>query len=260
VRFSLLVRVAVFLAAFTLEVRVKADTLQLPLASERREEPNGCWEKSPSSSSSCAIRTLAGEKLELNLGGSQITLAEATVVVRVSPNEVRLVAGTVWVKAKEAVIVSSEFGSFSAASGEMWVWRETERAYVASVSSTVELRARGAKEVLEVAPGLENWLGRVGPNGQAQTGLPMAIELKSHLLRWAKLYSGPKANFEKEAAAFHDTWVAAADEAAAIHKELFSRQLASMRSAAAVHARDQQKVEVYNHELRERLRRHALEE
>jgi hypothetical protein len=241
---------------FSLEVRVKAETMQMPEAAERREEPAGCWAKAIA----CAVRTASNEKLELKLGTSSVALDQSTVILRVSSNELRLVSGTIWIRASEPVTVATEFGTFSSEKGEFWVWRNAERVHAASVESIVQMKPRGSKETLEIGAGLENWFSRIGPDGQARTGIPMAIELKSHLLRWAKLYSGSKANFEKEAQLFYEKWELAAEEAAAIHKELFDRKVASIRSQENIREVEHRKVEAHNRELRQMLWRHAFEE
>ncbi|HVK60252.1 MAG TPA: hypothetical protein VM432_01830, partial [Bdellovibrionales bacterium] len=185
-------RIFLFLLAFTLEVRI---------AKAAFEEPRGCL---LSKAENCAVKT-GDEKFTLKFPNGEIVLDQSTAVI-LSEKKLVLVNGTVWVRAHGPVTVSTEFGD-AKSSGEFWVSRSTARMNVSAVSETVELTPRGASEALSVDPGLENYVSGVQKDGTAETGLPIAIPFSEHVTRWARLFTGKKADFEDQVDRFHATWV-----------------------------------------------------
>ncbi len=246
---GLLLRLMSAIFVFVIDVRVHAKT----------EEPEKCWQ----SEGPCAVQTSRSEKLRLVLGENQIVLDESTIVVRLDKSQVRLLAGTLWVRAETAVSVLSEFGTFSILKGEFWVSRTQDRVTGSNVAGTLLLKPRsknGADEVLEIAAGLENWVGRVqASGGRAQTGVPMPIPLKTHLVRWAHLYTEGRERFLKEAEAFYALWLEASVEAAGIHQELVKRKLAAIDEDRSRTAEINRKVEARNRELVEMLKRRVFD-
>lgn len=227
---SLLLRLFLFLLTFALEVRVKAaEIVQLPNAEQILEQPEGCLAQA----GLCAIATDHGEKYKLELGGSLVQLDQSTSVVRVSKSEIRLIAGTIWVRAKGDLVVRSEYGLVRVRDTEAWVSHDKDRVTASAVGEPLVLEPRGGADGLQVPSGMENWIGRVGDAGVAETGLPKAIALEPHLQRWARLYTGNRKQFEKDALKFRATWTEASQEAAALHKELYDRTVASISARKA---------------------------
>lgn len=223
-------RLFLFVFVFTVDVRVLAKTVQLPEARSLLQEPAGCLNTVSTSAESCAVGTRAWEKGTLSLGDSTVVLDRSTAILRLAPNEIRLVSGQIWLKAKSAFEVRTEFGSMKVEPGEYWFDRDREKVRVGVIQGLARLYPRGAKEVLEVTPGLENWLGKVGESGEAQRGIPVAIQFKSHLERWARLYTGSRKDFEEDARAFHEVWLSASEYASEVHKTLFESKVASLRA------------------------------
>jgi hypothetical protein len=246
-----IVRGLIFLAAFTFEVRVRAaESIRLPLAEEVMQEPAGCLQKE----GSCAIETGESEKYVLEIEGARIVLDAGTTILRVTGQQIRLVAGTVWVKPKAQFSIKTEFGEVIGFSGEFWARRDKQKMWVASVDSAVELIPRGHKDAVHVTPGMENWMGRVGKEGVATMGLPVAIQLKAHLERWARLYPGKKTQFEKDVKEFGPRWVEASAEAAQLHQLSYQRKVASLEAADTRKKEERRKVEEVNQRLRDLFR------
>lgn len=252
-----LVRVFVFLMAFTLEVRVKAaEVVSLPEAKFPLEEPLHCLKES----SLCAVRTREGEKFEVHAGASSVVLDQGSSIIRVSSDEVRLVWGTIWVKAKGAFTVKTEYGDARVADGEFWMTRTAERIVISAVIGEVEISPRGAIEKIMVEPGEENWVSRVDATGVAETGLPKAIPFESHVARWARLYDGGKKSFEKDVEAFHRLWKAAGVRAAKLHSELMSRKIASIEEEKARREARRRRQAAEDRKYQEMLRRRVLDQ
>ena len=242
----MILRALLFLVMFTLEVHV--DASEPPI-----QEPHGCLK----TKNVCALENHDERGFEFEMGAVKITLDRDSALIRQSANEVRIVKGTIWIRASEAPFsVSSEFGSAkNRGEGDFWVSKSAAELSVMAVSADVELSPRGSKETLTVSPGLQNTLGKIGFNGQAATGLPMPISFKDHVLRWGRLSKGPKAEFEAQLEKFHATWEEAAQESAAINKAVYDRKIASVEEAARLEAEKKAKVEAESRALREMFRR-----
>ena len=242
------------MAAFTFEVRVRAAeasaSVRLPLAGEVLQEPEGCLQKE----GSCAIETGEGEKFVLETEGARLTLDAETTIVRVSGTQIRLVAGTVWVYPKAQFTVKTEFGEVIGFSGEFWARRDQQKLWVSVVDRAIELIPRGQTKAAHLGAGMENWLGRVGKDGIATMGLPVAIPLKTQLERWARLYPGKKSQFEKDVQEFGARWAEASEEAAELHRQSYQRKVASLAAENARKKEERRKVEEVNKSLRDLFR------
>jgi hypothetical protein len=248
-------RVLVFALAFILEVRVKAAGVQLPDAEEILQEPKTCLMQSIE----CGMHTKIGEKFEFEMGESTIVMDQMTTIVRVSAEELRLVAGTIWVKTENRVIVRTEFGTSHLQDGEIWVSRTSDRVTVATTRGKADIRPRGSSEKLLVEPGSENFLTKVDENGKAATGVPVAIAFGPHVERWARLFDGKKTEFEKEVGAFHKIWSEASEQAAGIHQELLERKIASVEEERQRKADAKHRAEAYDKSIRDMFRKHVLD-
>jgi hypothetical protein len=242
----MILRLVLFLLTFTLEVHVYAASVPI-------QEPRGCLQ----TKDVCALENADERGFEFEIDGATVTLDRDSAVIRKSPGEIRIVRGTAWVHAHaKPFLVSSEFGGVrSVGEGDFWVTKSTSELTAMAVSTDVELSPRGSQETLTVTQGLQNTLGKVGFDGQASTGLPMPIPFKDHVLRWGRLYKGPKAEFEAQVDRFHAKWQEAAQESAAINKAVFDRKIAAVEEAARIEAEKKAKVEAENRALREMFRR-----
>lgn len=252
-------RIGIAILASFVDVSVRAESAQIPFAKEIQLEPADCWDKGVGP---CAVRTSAGEKFKLPFNGGEIVLDGSTIVARVSAQELRLVAGTIWVKAAEATVVQCEFGAVRAEKGEFWVYRTQERMTVAAIDTTVSMRPRGAasEDALDVLPAMENWVGKVAnQTGRAQTGIPTAISIRDHLVRWARLFSGGRAQFEKDAESLYERWTEATAAAADIHKQLYDRRLAAVRADGARRDEERRREQARTKELIDLFKRKVFD-
>ena len=234
-----------------------AQNVQIGEASEVLQEPKGCLK----SKGACAIKTSEHDKFVLSRGELTIVLDRSTALIIEASSETRLVAGTIWVKSEKQATVRSEFGAVQIlAKGEMWVSRTRDRMIVSAIDGDVILHPRGGAEEILVQPGNENWIGRVArQTGQAETGVPMAIPFRPHIERWARLYSGTKADFEIELRRFHGLWSEASEQAARTHKAEFDRKIASIESEKARRLEAERKAQAQNKELRALFRQRVFD-
>ncbi len=244
-----------FLFVFSADVRVKAAELAaLPNSADVLQEPTDCVMRT----SPCAVKTRAGEKFKLAVGEFTVVLDAQTSVVRLSESGIALLAGTVWVQGEKPFTVRGEFGAVVSHGGEFWVSRDMERMRVAAIGEPVALEPRGSKIALRVDPGEENWMGRVGGDGAAATGVPQAIPLAEHMRRWARLFPGTKRQFEKASREFHRSWGRGLASVAAYHESLAEDRRRALQEEAEKRARLKDRREKRSEELRALYRRKVL--
>jgi hypothetical protein len=256
--FRALFHLLLFFAAFSVNTKVRAaQHVRLPKAKEILQLPAGCLE---AKSSGCAVSSRAGERALLAFGDSKLTLGSQTTILIDDQSQVRLVKGILRIEAGSELAVRSEYGEARIAKGEFWVVKTSDRVTVSSIDGDVELRPRGLKGSLWVTPGLENYMGRVGGDGVAGTGVPVPLNSRLHIRRWARLHDGSSAEFKEQVLAFQDKWHEASRQAAAIHNELLVRKVASLEAEHVARESQRRKVEARNRELVEMFRRRVLGE
>ncbi len=245
-----LAHLLVFIATFSLEVTVRAQEFIT-------QEPLKCLARA---TSVCAIENSSSIGFEVKMGSSTLILDQGAAIIRQADDELRLIKGTIWIKAASTIRIRSEFGEIANSEpGDFWISRTSEVMTGSAISTPLQLSPRASKDTLEVAPGLQNTIGAIGFDGQATTSIPLPIPFKDHILRWARLYHGPKKQFESEVAEFHDRWLKASETAADISQTLYERQVASVENAKAARAAQVKKANAENNELRSLFRKRSLE-
>lgn len=247
----MLLRVFLFLFIFTVEVTVQAARVTLPTAKDPVQEPVHCLQ----TSDICAIKTPSASKFQLAVGAGDVVMDANSIVVRQSSHVVKLIQGTIWVKASEGMTVATAYGDVVSEGGEFWVRTEGDKVYVSSVASFLKLACVDKKTVLRLEEGEENWISGVGLKGQSTTGIPKAIALEEHLYRWARLYSGSKTQFETDVKNFHSRWSRQLASVADYHKQLAEARLKVLEEEAARRAQAKAQEEARSQELRALFRR-----
>ncbi len=246
-------RVLIFLLVFTVEVKVIAARISLPAVKVPVQQPNDCLK----SSDICAIKTPEFGKYSLTLPGADIILDANTTVVRVTSTEVKLITGTLWIKSKADTKISTTFGDANSA-GEFWVRTDVDKMLVSSVEGSVTLTGKDKKTVIRLDEGEENWIGGIARNGESTSGVPKAIAFEDHLLRWARLYSGSKTQFELDVKSFHSRWSRQLASVADYHKQLADRRLKVIDEEHSKRAQAKAQEEARSKELRSLYRRKHL--
>lgn len=287
-----LLRWFLFLAVFSIEVRVKADVAGEISASVSHvlsrvkdsariskanvvedltvQEPDQCWVKGVSP---CAIKSSPRSLARIELFGeslsdvrAKLVLREDTTLIRLNASQLRLLKGEVWIRASGELVVDSEFGAFASNStSHFWVSKDPDRFRASVVAGALELRPRSGavdtREILLVTPGLENWIGAVNAEtGVSAYGAPIAIPFKMHLARWARCYDGGREQFVQEATEFAETWRSASVEAARIHQDLHDRKVAQIEKKKASERAAKLKVEAENRRLIELFKQKVFEQ
>lgn len=252
----LFVHMILFFLSFSIEVRVQAgEVIQIPEASSVQQIPLNCLQ----TRSICAIGTQAGEKYSVALGKSKIVLDEKSTAIIKTQERLVLVSGTVWVQAKNRFFVQTEYGEVSGEDGDFWVWKDKNRTWVAAGHVDVSVFPRGGSE-MTLPRAMQNWLSRVGSNGAAEVGIPVAANLDLYLARWARLFYGSKSAFSDQAKRFFTFWQTASDDASKIHRELLDRKVAALREEHEKKEAQRKSRERHNLELQNIFRSKVLED
>jgi hypothetical protein len=234
-----------------------AQQVLLPKAKDVLQLPAGCLK---AQTGECAVSTRAGERYVLTFGHSKLTMGSRTAIIVDDQSRVSLVRGVVWIEAGAAMTVRSEYGEARSGRGEFWIVKSQDRVTVTAVDGEVELRPRGASDSLWLLPGLENHMGHVRSDGVAATGVPVPLNWRVHIRRWARLFDGSPAEFKERVMDFQEKWQGATLQAAAIHGELLARKVASLEAEHAAREDHRRKVEARNREMVEMFRRRVFGE
>jgi hypothetical protein len=248
------IRFIIFLLAFTVEVKVHAARVSLPSVKAPVQEPSECLK----TSNVCAIKTPELGKFSLDVGNGKVTLDSNTIVVRVSPTEVKLITGTLWVKSESEIKIDTSFGLVSSSGGEFWVRIDVDKTVVSAIEGTLSLVGKDKKTVLRLEEGEENWIGGIARNGKSTSGVPKAIAFEDHLFRWARLYSGSKTQFEADVKKFHSRWSRQLASVADYHKQLAESRLEVLDREYEKRAQAKAQEESRSKELRSLFRRKQL--
>lgn len=210
----------VFLMAFQMEVRVRA-------AGDLMEQPSACLK----AKETCALRVTGSafhfEKDELKLHAS-----EGTSLVRLAPEQWRLVKGALWVEANgRGLQLETLYANMSATFGQYWVLEKDSKILVRNMSASLKVVLRDGK-TLEVPEGFEVWISGVNSKGQSEYGMIEPLNMKEHLVLWNSLYRGSKESFVKEVRHYRENWGDLTLKSSHLYQALVEREIASANDRA----------------------------
>ncbi len=253
----------IFAFVFTIEVKVKAaDIVALPNTTQLTQEPNECWAQvgkiSSTAPSMCALRTPAGEKFRFQLGKSQITMDDETSLLWQESGEITLLAGVVWVVAKDSVNLKTEYGLAQMTDGEFIISREPRSMWISAVDGALTLVPRKAKSGIRLEAGEENWLGPVDRAGVGTSGIPRAIFVPDLIQKWARLFPGTRQEFEEKVSEFHKNWSRHLASIATYHQDLAERRRQEIADEIATNKRMRAQQEARERDMRALFRKKIL--
>jgi hypothetical protein len=247
-------RIIIFVLAFTVEVKVHAARVSIPTVKVPVQQPTDCL----NTSSVCAIKTPAVGKYTLVLPHAEVVMDANTTAIRVSSSEVKLITGTLWIKNKGELKITTSFGDVSSEISEFWVRTDVDKTFVSATEGSLALAGKDKKTMIRLEEGEENWIGGIARNGLSTSGVPKAIAFEDHLYRWARLYSGSKIQFEADVKKFHSRWSRQLASVADYHKELAENRLKVLDAENAKRAQAKAQEEARSQELRSLFRRKQL--
>ena len=232
-----------------------SETVALPNQEIVLQEPQECLK----SDEMCSLQTSSHEKFKLKIGESRLVMDASTLLLRESSERISLLQGTLWIKTEGPFSVHTEYGVVESDGGEFWVTRTRGETLTASaISGTLSLKPRGANIEISLAAGEENWLGRVGRDGVAESGTPCPLLMIEHIARWARLYPGQKQEFEKEVRSFRLVWQAASERSAELHQDLAKRRIETLNEQQRRREEERRKEAEHRQVLRRIYRERTL--
>lgn len=256
-----------FVLGFTIEVSVEAaERVQLTLidqAAERLnphssallEQPRSCI----NSKETCAIRVGDRRKLFLEpSAGRKWALSEKTVVIRLAEDRLRFIEGSLRINGAHTV-VETEQGEL-AIQGEAFLdCHDQQLTVVNTGSEPLQFRGRGWKTAREIPVGLETHIELPNvKNGETSVNLPLPFNFDAQVVRESRLFTGHKDEFPKRLEYLANLRSEAAVEAAAFHREVVERKIASIEIKEAARREARLKREARDRELRALFRRKVL--
>ena len=212
------VRLFIFLAAFQMEVRVRA-------AGDLIQEPESCL-RGPGA---CVVQSVE-KPFYFSKDGVGLSAPAQATLERIENKKWRLVSGSVWVSKGQKVTVESVYAEVRSQSGEFWVIEKENKLWVRNLSADLVVRLRDGKE-LALPAGFEFWVAGINTQSTSEYGVLQAIELKDHIKNWAALYPGTTAQFKKDVLEFKENWKTLAAQGGTLYQEMATRRIASVEDA-----------------------------
>jgi hypothetical protein len=207
-------RVAVFILAFQMEVRVRA-------SADLMQEPQGCLS---TKETSCFIKA-ATQSGGLKLKKGAVYLKQSSIVERKSQQTWTFVQGTAWFHSGGGT-VRSLYGDLSWTEGDFWIKEEENRILIRNVSADLTLELRDGRK-LQPPSGFEFWLAGVDFDSKSKFGMIRPIEVAGFIKDWAELYPGTPKEFKKEVESLKQDWESLPEISSAIYQDEANRQIAT---------------------------------
>lgn len=181
-------------------------------------------------SGTCAFKTGPEEKYKIKLGTNEIVLDENTTLIRQSKNKITLVTGQIWVRAQDEIQIQTEYGTATAFEGNFLAKNRDKKMELKAIDSDLMLTPKMSSKSLKLEAGEQNWLGPIDESRVASSGVPLPIRPSELVVNWSRLYTGTKADFEKDFKNFFSLWSSASERLAKLHSDITARQIASIES------------------------------
>lgn len=208
-------RWALVLAAFQMEVRVKAHP-------ESLSWPEGCL----TGTGECSVKT-GTATLELKSGKGRLTFAAGALVDR-KGSAWKLMRGIA--RATNADLVSV-YGTLSP-SEEAWLVDEgRDRLTVRAVEGAARFVLRDGRE-LEIPEGFEVWVGPLNADARNIHGVPAPIPVEDHLKKISTMDRPSEEQLRARVKALKTRWKDRHETASVLYDDISKRRLASVEEEA----------------------------
>jgi hypothetical protein len=211
-------RLALFLAAFQMEVRVRAAG-----GTEILSEPPHCVGVSVP----CAFK-VPEVPWSFNSGKIKISATPGSLLTEQVRGQVwSLSEGSLWVKNGPSVKIKTVTAETATDGGEYWVLAEKDQVVFRNISAQLVLTLKDQTK-LEIPRGFEVWVGAVDADARVMHGMIEPIHLQEHLKVWFSLYPGSKSLFLSEVQDLKDQWVDRTEQSGDIYQRIIERKLAAI--------------------------------
>ncbi|MBY0384284.1 hypothetical protein K2X05_03920 [bacterium] len=147
----------------------------------------------------CVVQS--DDKIYFSVNQNQYFLSKKSLIEFISPNEVRLMKGIVWVKSENKLQMSSAFGVISTHSKSEFIFSQQEQTHqitVSVLSGELNVMARADKESYLLSEGMEVDMGPVDyERKMASVSLPKVISLNRYLKSIERVFPFSEFNFQE---------------------------------------------------------------
>lgn len=235
-----LAHVLLFLAAFQMEVRVRASEPGFTF-------PENCLGRTAPCSFKVTTDKWSYEagNIKLSASGDSILTAED-----MKAKEWKLVSGALWVQNAPSVKVKTVSATAEGSSGQYWVFADKDdRITFRNISSKLVVTFKDQTK-MEIPRGFEIWVGGVNSLAKTEHGMVEPINIKEHLKSWYELYPGTRQQFLSEVQDLKDQWADLVEQSGDIYKKVAERKLAALDDKK----REQLEIQRKKEEERARIR------
>jgi hypothetical protein len=241
-----LLRFLIFILAFQMEIRVRAEA---PLM----QEPVHCLsQKTP-----CVIQAAAGafhfksEHLSLHATPKSVLAEDAE-------NSWRYLSGNLWVEKSKNLKMHTIYADLTSERGSFWLVENEGKLFVRNVNADLVVQLRDGKK-LNVPEGFEFWIGGINSLGRSEFGMIRPIDIKQHLALWNELYQGDKEDFVAEVKEMKQYWGDLVARSGDIYKNQVQRKLASIEDEKQSAKEKKRREEAHKAKVRELYRQRVFE-
>jgi hypothetical protein len=214
------------------------------------DEPAGCFDRA---AYPCAVRAL--EPLKLQRGDDVFQFAADTSVVWLSPDDLRVIEGRIWIEKSNKLSLRLLGGDSVVMNGEFLITHQEDQSLlVMNLNGSVQFPAKGFLKSEALPVGFQNWYGRRMTEGNVERGVVRPIEVATFVDSWARTGVSTKAARLDKVKLYKKLWRGNVDQSAVLYKDIVERRIASQEDAASARARREQKAQAEREKLRQMFR------
>ncbi len=243
-----LAQLLLFLAAFQMEVRVRASEPNISL-------PENCIGRV----SPCSFKVMTN-KWSYAANSVKLRASEKTILTEnVKGKEWSLIEGALWAQNASAVKIKTVSAEAEGSGGQYWVFAENGHFVFRNISAKLIVTFID-KTKMEIPRGFEVWAGGVNSEAKVEHGVVELINFKQHLKSWYELYPGTREQFISEIQDLKDQWVDSVDQSGDIYKKIVERKLAALEDQKRLRLEIQKKNEENRLRIRAEFHKRVFDE
>ena len=222
-------KLILFLLAFQLEVRVKADA------------PKG-------------IFSVEKNAFHLRTEDLKIHAAPGSTLEKTKTGNWKLLQGNFWVERAQHNSFETLYADITGTNGEFWISANSgEKIWVRNFSSDLKVTLRDGKTV-DIPHGFQMWVSGLNSEAHSEYGMVEPINMKTQIPQWYRIYPDGKKAFTKKMAALKMSWGDVAETGSQIYKAQALRKIASVEDQEKSAADRKRRSEAETRRIRELYR------
>ena len=213
-----ILRMTLFVMAFTIKVTVKAEVIQ---------EPKGCHNQAVTP---CSYFIQSHHEV-IQWNDHKFRLSKGTSFIRNAVGEYKLVNGEALIESEKELIMSTLYGKVKLEAGRALIKTGNRKTDFYSLAGVLKFQPRGMDEYTFLPVGFSNFVGRVLDTGIADTGYPKPAELDILLPLWAKFFTkSEKDILQAQMSVYREPWRVAVEQSGPWYVDTMKRQIAALEA------------------------------